>query len=149
MSLGMNFVMLRFDGIYLAFPSDDVLGVESFSSIRQDEIQVPAMGTLEWEDEELPVYGLSREFNLLQDIHQRRFCVCLAAADPSERYAMVCETVEQYVMPDDTLIQELPKFMQILDTPVRSLFRLEDNLVLLCTAESLGAFIAMSEKQYE
>lgn len=149
MSWGMNFVMLRFDGIYLAFPSDDVLGVESFSSIRQDEIQVPAMGTLEWDDEELPVYGLSQEFNFLQDLQQRHFCVCLAMPDPSERYALVCETVEQYVMPDDTLMQDLPEFMQTLDSPVRSLFRLEDNLVLLCTAESLGSFIAISEKQYE
>jgi hypothetical protein len=147
MNVESNFVMLRFDGVNLAFPRGDVLTVESFSKVQQDESLVPAMGTLTWEEQELPVYVLSRNFDLLQDPQQRRFCVCFVMPNLSERYVLACDTVEQYALPSDTAVQALPEFMRMPHSPVCSMFREGDNLALLSTAASMQGFVAAEESK--
>ncbi len=148
MSEKLNFVMLHFDGVDMAFPRDDVLGVTSVSSVWHNETQKPAMGTLAWKEGELPVYALSKEFDLLQSPQpQRRFSVCFTTPDPCDRYALVCDTVELFGAPDDTLVLELPEFMRLRYSPVRGLFRVGDNLALVCTAESMRTFVTMANKQ--
>jgi len=73
-----NFVLMRFDGVNLAFPSSNVLAVETLSKVRPDESHVPAVGILALDDQEFPVYALSKEFDCMNKPHEdRRLCVCL------------------------------------------------------------------------
>ena len=148
MSEKLSFVMLHFDGVDMAFPRNDVLGVTSASNVWHNETQKYAIGTLAWEEGELPVYALSKELDLLQSSQpRRRFSICLNTPDPGDRYALVCDSVELLGVLDGTLVLELPEFMRLRHSPVRGLFRIEDNLALVCTAESMRIFVTMAKKQ--
>ena len=93
---GLDYVLLRFDGINLALPRGEVLGVESCSSILRNETEAPAVGVVALGNQELPVYVLSGKLELLTGgPNNRRFCVCLDTSDSSERYAIACDVVEQ------------------------------------------------------
>lgn len=141
-----NFVLMRFDGLNLMFPSSDVQAVESLSNLRRDESHVPAMGVLTLDDQELPVFALSKKFGFMNDPQQdRRFCICLETQDSSDRYALACDRVEQYTASDDMPVQELPEFMRMSGSPIRAMVRVDNGLGLVCTAESMRIFVETGE----
>ena len=132
---------------FLAFPRNDVLAVDTISNVRVGEIKAPAPGTLERDGRDLPVYSLSPRLEFEKDAQpQRRFCVCLSAADIGENRALTCDRVEQYALSGDASLHELPEFMRTLDSPVRSILKERDSVTFVCTAESFETFVTMAER---
>lgn len=141
-----NFVLMRFDDVKLIFPRSDVMTVESAANILRDESDVSTMGQLALDEEDLPVYALSKDFEFINDAQDdRRFCVCLETPEKSKQYALTCDIVEQYTVPSDMAVQVLPEFMRLLDSPIRGMIQIEKDLALECTAESMWAFVDSRE----
>ena len=141
-----DYVLMRMDGLNLMFPRNQVLVVESMSSVCGDESHAAATGKLVLDNQELPVYALSKEFDLVSGLQGNQpFCVCFDTADISERYALACASVEQYTVPNSNAVQQLPAYMRMLHSPVRGMLRIDRELGLLCTVESMQAYLQQEE----
>ena len=59
--------LLYFDGIILAFPQNQILGIENLEQMhtQMDSLQPNSTGTLIFDDSNIPVFTLDQNLNLM------------------------------------------------------------------------------------
>ncbi|HLP96928.1 MAG TPA: chemotaxis protein CheW [Sideroxyarcus sp.] len=132
--------LLRFSGLYLALPQQEILAIEAMAEIDPHEAEPHSIGWLTHAQQRWPVYCLSAELALLTAVPgERRVCVLLGAEDGC--VGIVCDEISI----EQTLDQrhELPPAMCVPHTPVQGLVVLgEDRIACVSDATRLAAYVA-------
>lgn len=143
MSDSSSYVTLSLDGTTLAFAREEIAAFDVLSDVRLDATRGPAIGALERDGVEIPVYALSAGLEPLDGVAAgQRFCVCLATQDPEGRCAIACDEVAQLRLPDPAAVHPLPDVMRSARLPIRALLRIDDRVAFVCTAESFSSYLA-------
>ena len=128
----------------LAVPLSDVTTIERTKQLQTDSASAPgqAFGTLSYRGRSYRVYGFSPEFALLAEMPTEwAFCACMGGTEDSPGLAIACEAVTPIHLGSEAVTQPMPAFIRRADSPLHTLIKQNEQLMLLSSATALVAFI--------
>jgi hypothetical protein len=144
--LTRQLTIMTMDGTRLAVPLSSSVTIERTVQLQPGETAGQVVGTILSRNQRYPVYALSRHLAVLAELPaQRAFCVCLEDEHGPQRLAIACDTVTPVRLDHAARIQLLPTCMQATGTPLQGLCTVAQQLVLVSSAEALGAYLLGKE----
>ena len=135
--------ILSFEGIRLAFPLSEAVGIQRSADLEENHDIPLAVASVVYASRRWPVFRLDVNFeplisSLPNDIH----CVCLSSDDGQTGVALVCEEIEAFRLGPDNLVPTLlPTCMQREATPLWKLFLHGEYLLPVSTAPLLATYL--------
>lgn len=130
---------LRIGQTILVLQQNEIKALEAASDVQRDSPLVHSVGWINYAQQRWPVYCLSDQLTLTNDVpSERRACVLLAA-NPGY-IAILCDDVVASKR-EITQTYEVPPAMRTRNTPIRALVPLEDNFGCLTSAERFASYV--------
>ena len=146
--LAKGLSILAFDSVQLAFPVDEVLGVQPLSLIEPNPEAPLALGSITQGGRRWPVFGFSADFKLLSGLlAQHSYCVCLSADGAETGLALVCDTVNGVSLASGAAAPSLPVCLRAIDSPLRHWYQFGSLLVPISSAPALARYITRLMEQ--
>lgn len=134
--------VLTFDGVHLAFPLNEVAGVQQVSLLDKNSELPLALGSVVHGGRSWPVFGLSGNLELLTTLPaQRTYCICLSADDSETGLALACDTVNAIALAPGLSPPSIPTCMQRADSPLRQWYRHGEQILPISSTPALARYI--------
>ena len=139
------YVRLRFDGLLLFIPQEDLQAIEIIADINITPTDIGAVGWFGLEHghgQNSPVFCLSEDMSLLLDIPKKREFLALIKA-PSVPVGLVCDEVENInIQREHIYFQEVPDIMRTHLSPISHLLIFNEVIGGMCTGGALVNYLA-------
>lgn len=131
-------------------PQNDLITFENRQSLRPPSTENKAVACLEIANQDLPVYCLSAEFELLKDIPDER-SVCIVMACGDHRLGLLCDKIHKLDF-QQIRIENIPVCMRTKNTPLNQLFLYRDeagrvDMGMMLRNDSLIKYLDMCENR--
>lgn len=145
MATSYLYVRLKFDGLLIFIPQEDLQAIEILSDINTMPTDIGAVGWFGLEHghgQNSPVFCLSEEMSLLLDVPRKREFLALIKA-PEVPVGLVCDEVENINIKKEHLyFQEIPEIMRTHLSPISYLLIFNDTIGGVCTGKALVNYLA-------
>lgn len=137
------YALLHFGGLRLCFPQQETVDIGMVGAIRQADTNAhTTVGELPYQGELLPVFSLSADLALLEQLSgQCRICVSFSV-DEQGSFALACDAVEPLQLREETRLHPLPEPMITDFTPLRSLLIQGQELAYVSDAGAMQAYLS-------
>lgn len=137
--------LISFDGVNLLLPQNAVSTIEATESVRIEQQASGAIGRLEAEAGDWPVFALDGNFEPQTDCPPS-YQFCVAINNPGESaFGIACEIVETVEVDDHARLQPLQDCMSKRGSPISSLLFRDRRLMLVSDGESMYEYLNRSE----
>lgn len=120
-------MMLSLDRLNIFIPQVDILTFEGVQEVNLSDKQQHSVGNLQQNDRNIPAFCLSDEFELLEEIPEKR-SICVILREQNSYIGLLCNEIRALEYAEIN-IQSLPACMAAAPTPLDALFiyRQQDN----------------------
>jgi hypothetical protein len=137
--MNVSAAVLKIDGLELLLKQSDVRALESASFVDANDSRKGSIGWIAYMRQRWPVYSLSEQLDLLDDVPPtRRTCALLAIE--TGYFGFLCDDVS-IVKQTTGQIHELPASMRNADTPILGLLPTGNKLLCVSTPNLLAEHI--------
>ena len=133
--------MLSFDGVHLLLPKEDVVTIETSASVDWRGRVDGALGTLQTDAGESPVYALDGAFRARAECPPiYRLCVVIGREDEIA-FSLACEEVGEVSLANDCRPVALQECMRLPGSPIESLLLQDGRLLLIGGVDAMQRFL--------
>lgn len=131
--------ILKIGGQDLLFQQSEVRALESASYVDCNNPWEGSVGWIAYMRQRWPVYSLSEQLELLDEVpNSRRTCALLATE--AGYFGLLCDDVS-IVKKIEGLIHEMPTAMKKADTPIQGLLHAEKKLLCVSNPNRMADYI--------
>ena len=136
---------LRNGASVLAVPSVEVFGVQSSNLVETKGSLLPlAVGSVITNGRHWPVFGLSENFNLLDEmLSNEGSCICLSDDKGESGLALICDNFISNATNSNLQWEELPKCMKVDSTPVPYWVRSGNRIIPITSTASITNYLKL------
>ena len=141
---GNGLSVLSFDGVRLAFPLAEVIGLQRSALLETENKPVPfALASIVHASRRWPVFALDKHLQPLPSVpEQDLYCVCLSTDNAESGIALLCERIDTVALATDVELVSIPSCIQQADSPLRHWHWHSEAVLPISSAPAIAAYIS-------